>query len=204
MAAGIKDFIPYIRYKEMAGLPKGIPAHDITGVGELVVRYGEVKCRHPVGTSLCGQRLGTRGALVTHLKKQHGAEVEEADNENRPSAAYLNDMRLFYDDIMVEHDRLVAEEHAGARARAAIAAADAEGMGGLPPILFTVGPLAGENDVVEISQVVRVIRRVAPCAVCRAEHGDNITDCLFEFDVDGAGNRIVGGNHCENVGIWRL
>ncbi|KAF2690353.1 hypothetical protein K458DRAFT_383467 [Lentithecium fluviatile CBS 122367] len=127
MSENLANFEPYIRYRDLAGLPKGMGPHALSPTGRHIVRFGEVKCRVTVAGVACGQ---------------HGGTVAQADNENRPSSAYILAQKTWYAGVMQEHDRRVAAEEAGARARADVAAADAAGIGGLRPILILRGPLA--------------------------------------------------------------
>ncbi|KAF2191882.1 hypothetical protein K469DRAFT_695976 [Zopfia rhizophila CBS 207.26] len=110
MAATLRNFEPYIRYCRFLVMPRGAEEFTDTDDG-VVIEYGEIRCRvmgH--GGVLCGHKVGTRGALVTHVIKQHGLEVAHSDNEGRPSNIYLREVKEWYTNMMMEHDRQVAAE----------------------------------------------------------------------------------------------
>ncbi|KAF2182298.1 hypothetical protein K469DRAFT_752360 [Zopfia rhizophila CBS 207.26] len=108
MAATLRNFEPYIRYCRFLVMPRGAEEFTETDNG-VVIKYGEIRCRvmgH--GRVLCSQKVGTRGALVTHVMEQHGIEVAPSDNEG-PSNIYLRGVK--------EHDRQVTAETRAAQER---------------------------------------------------------------------------------------
>ncbi|KAF1964244.1 hypothetical protein BU23DRAFT_604922, partial [Bimuria novae-zelandiae CBS 107.79] len=196
--ASLNNSTAYQRYLALPGLPRNCPDFDRNLNNEVIVNLHERKCRLKVLGVPCPAFVGTAGALVQHIELRHHLTCAGRGEARRPSTAKILAANAFYEDLMTEHDRVVAEETTAVRERARIQNLQV-GNVKLPAIKILDGEDRGDNDLSKMNRLLAIMGKRTPCDTCVLNYDEDIVECKLDFEVNGEGKRVPGGAHCENT-----
>ncbi|OSS49202.1 hypothetical protein B5807_05406 [Epicoccum nigrum] len=181
----LRGNLDYEEYAALHSLPLGCPSLTFDDNDDPFVHEGEVFCRYadPQTGVLCG--LGNRGALRTHLKRQHHYDqiAPSGHGVGQFNSTVRQRVLIWYNAIMTTHR---AQAAALQQQQLNLAQAQAPRAPPWPAILLP----DGELDLVRMQTASVAVGRESPCAACGLA------------ELDGCDFAVEEGLLCENRDLW--
>ncbi|KAF1979567.1 hypothetical protein BU23DRAFT_100903 [Bimuria novae-zelandiae CBS 107.79] len=106
MSSRLQSSASYKAYIELDGLPLGSVEWAKDDDENYIIPLGEIKCHILVGDELCGKTYKSRGALKTHVTKDHRKNAASAQATGNPSNQQQEAAQIMYSAIMKKHINL--------------------------------------------------------------------------------------------------